>query len=491
MANWSNPTLTSTYTNFVTEVKDRDVDLALQFDGQTVSNLPTGAIRWNSGINRWQKWSGSAWGELATTYALTGLSTTGNASIGGTLSVTGATSLATATATTPATGDNSTNLATTAWVRAQGYSTGSGSALPLTGGTISGNLSVTGATDLAGDFATTNINGGPIALKNKVINGDFLIDQYNAGALVNPVVSNVYPIDRWVTNVTGSISMQFQRNMDSVTPPDFFQSYGGIKNNTAVSVGSTDNASLQQRIDGANVSNWRWGGSGARDTILSFWVRSSLTGTFAVSVQNSANDRSYVATYSITAANTWQYKSIYIPADTSGVWFRESGIGIRLRFNLGAGSSFQTASPNTWQTGNLHATSGTVSLAGTAGATFYITGVQMEDAESPYARATQFEDLPYALRLIQCQRYYQSSILVSVGGGATPTSTNRGFYTAVNWPVQFRAAPTMTLVTTLNNANMNTGAWAFLTASRGRFATTNNAVNDAVIDAVYSGSAEL
>jgi hypothetical protein len=121
MANWSNPQLTSTYTNFLSEVKDRDVDLALQFDGTTSTNLTTGTIRWDSSANRWKKWSGSAWGELATTYALTGLSTTGNASIGGTLSVTGSTALATATATTPATADNNTNVATTAFVKAQNY----------------------------------------------------------------------------------------------------------------------------------------------------------------------------------------------------------------------------------------------------------------------------------------------------------------------------------------------------------------------------------
>lgn len=124
MANWSNPLLTSTYTNFMNELKDRDTDLALQFDGVTPSNLPTGAIRWNSSINRWQKWSGTAWGELATTYALTGLSTTGNASIGGTLGVTGVATLSGGgTSTTPATGDNSTAIATTAFVKAQAYAT--------------------------------------------------------------------------------------------------------------------------------------------------------------------------------------------------------------------------------------------------------------------------------------------------------------------------------------------------------------------------------
>ena len=99
MANWSNPLLTSTYTNFLTEVKDRDTDLALQFDGTTSSNIPTGAIRWNSSVNRWQKWNGSSWGELTSTYALTGLSTTGNATIGGTLGSGAFTSSGTVTGT--------------------------------------------------------------------------------------------------------------------------------------------------------------------------------------------------------------------------------------------------------------------------------------------------------------------------------------------------------------------------------------------------------
>jgi hypothetical protein len=123
MANWSNPVLTSTYTDFMNQLKDRDTDLALQFDGTTSTNLSVGTIRWDSTANRWKKWNGSTWAELAATYALTALSTTGNANIGGTLGVTGQTTLATATATTPATADNNTNIATTAFVKAQGYAT--------------------------------------------------------------------------------------------------------------------------------------------------------------------------------------------------------------------------------------------------------------------------------------------------------------------------------------------------------------------------------
>lgn len=123
MANWSNPVLTSTYTDFMNQLKDRDTDLALMFDGTTSTNLSTGTIRWDSTAGRWKKWNGSTWAELAATYALTALSTTGNATIGGTLSVTGSTALAAATATTPATADNNTNVATTAFVKAQNYAT--------------------------------------------------------------------------------------------------------------------------------------------------------------------------------------------------------------------------------------------------------------------------------------------------------------------------------------------------------------------------------
>lgn len=122
MANWSNPTLTSLYTDVLTELKNRDVDLALQFDGTSTTNVPTGAIRWNSTINRWQKWNGSSWAELTSIYGFNAISTSGNASVSGTLTVTGSAFLnGGGTTTTPATADNTTKIATTAFVKAQNY----------------------------------------------------------------------------------------------------------------------------------------------------------------------------------------------------------------------------------------------------------------------------------------------------------------------------------------------------------------------------------
>jgi hypothetical protein len=211
MANWSNPTLTSTYTNFLSELKDRDDDLAKAFDGTTSSNLATGTIRWNSTANRWQKWTGSVWAELTATYALTALTTTGNAGIGGTLAVTGATTLAAATATTPATDNNSTAVATTAYVRAQAYAplaspalTGTptvptaavgtnstqaastafvlANSLLKTGGTMTGTLAITGVSRLLVRTSTAiEVESGFSDVVQQIVGGDpFAVFRYDA-----------------------------------------------------------------------------------------------------------------------------------------------------------------------------------------------------------------------------------------------------------------------------------------------------------------------
>lgn len=430
MANWSNPQLTSTYTNFVTEVKDRDVDLALQFDGTTSTNIPTNTIRWNSSINRWQKWSGSAWGELTSTYALNALS------------VSGTTSLATATATTVATADNSTNVATTAWVKAQNYLTSvAGSYLPLTGGTITGNLTVTGTYIAGGDIVASGVNGGPFGFKNKVINGDFAVDQYNSGAVINAITAISYFTDRWQMNFSGSsgasIKAQQNYNVGTVGLPRYFNTYFGFENNTAVSVGSSDAINIQQRIEGFNVANWQWGIATSRDAQLSFYVRTSVAGTYGITIQNAANDLSYVTSYTIPAGgvNTWTKISLKIPSPTSGTWDKTSGVGIRIRFSLGCGTSSQTATTNSWIAGNFHAPTGAVSWVGTAGATFYLTGVQFEDADNASSVATDFEDPPFSAKVARCQRYYYNATQY-VG----PTSA----VTTYHHPVKMRATPTRT-----------------------------------------------
>lgn len=410
MANWSNPLLTSTYTNFVTEVKDRDVDLALQFDGTTSTNIPTNTIRWNSSISRWQKWSGSAWGELTSTYALNALS------------VSGTTSLGTATATTVATADNSTNIATTAFVKNQGYLTSVGSYLPLSGGTISGNLSISGTLTANTGFVSSNINGGPFGFKNKVINGDFAVDQYNAPAtLLNPLANATCFTDRWNFTSASTVTLKGQRNYNSGTIgfPAYFNSFFGFENNTAVTLSASENVGIQHRIEGNSVANWQWGLATSRDAYLSFWVRTSVSGTYGISIQNNANDQSFVTSYTIAAGavNTWTKIAIKIASPTTGTFLKDTGLGIRIRFSLGCGTTFQTGTTNAWQSGNFHAPTGAVSWVGIAGATWYLTGVQLEDSEQTGSIATDFEDPPFATKLALCQRFFEKSYSYDVVPG--------------------------------------------------------------------------
>lgn len=175
MANWSNPQLTTTYTDFLNELKDRDTDLALQFNGTTSTNIPSGTIQWDGTANRWKKWTGAAWGELATTYALTTLTTSGNATIAGNLTVSGSTTLGIARATTPATPDNSTNLATTAYVRAQNYA-------PLSSPTLGGTPTAptasvgTNTTQIATTaFVNAEISNDAILKTGGTLTGDLVL----------------------------------------------------------------------------------------------------------------------------------------------------------------------------------------------------------------------------------------------------------------------------------------------------------------------------
>ena len=223
MANWSNPTLTSLYTDFLSQLKDRDVDIALQFDGTTSSSIPTGAIRWNSTANRWNKWNGSSWAELTSTYALTGLSTTGNAAIGGTLTVTGSTSLAAATATTPATGDTSTAVATTTWVRNQAYATLSNPALSGTPTAPTAGLS-TNTTQLATTaFTLAQIANDAPTKTGTGASGTWAINISGTAALATTaataqalVTSNVYTVNALTNNTWYSFN-DLNRNADSAT----------------------------------------------------------------------------------------------------------------------------------------------------------------------------------------------------------------------------------------------------------------------------------
>jgi len=278
--------------------------------------------------------------------------------------------------------------------------------------------------------------------RNKIINGAMTIDQRNAGAAVTPTGA-AHTIDRWNTNLTQASKFSVQRNAGSVTPPEGFTNYLGVTSLSAYSVLSSDFFSVIQSIEGFNTADLGWGTAGAQSVTLSFLVRSSLTGTFGGSLNNSAFNRAYPFSYTINAANTWEQKTITVPGDTTGTWLTNNSTGIHVYFNLGAGATF-SGTAGAWAASSVVATTGATSVVGTSGATFYITGVQLEAGDT----ATPFEHRSYGQELALCQRY-----CVQLGGTDGESHAGAGVWygaTAALYqmrlPVEMRAAPTLTNV---------------------------------------------
>ena len=283
------------------------------------------------------------------------------------------------------------------------------------------------------DASLQGAAASPFGLKNRIINGDMRIDQRNAGASVS--ANGAYFVDRWQLGKSGGTIAASQ----STTVPSNYKNSSLISVTTGYSIAASDQNNIRQFIEGFNVDDLGWGTASASTVTLSFWVRSSMTGTFAGSLINSAYDRSYVFNYTISAANTWEKKSVTIAGDTSGTWLTDNGTGIRLFFDLGSGSN-SDATAGAWGAGEKRRTSGAVQLFGTTGATFYITGVQLEVGST----ATPFERRLYGQELALCQRYFWKPNNAFLMQGIT---SNR-IATNIFYPAQMRANPTLSLSTT-------------------------------------------
>ena len=288
-----------------------------------------------------------------------------------------------------------------------------------------------------------------ISFKNRIINGAMVIDQRNAGASANNVGGAVtYFLDRWLYFGSQASKFSIQQNAGSVTPPAGFTNYLGITSLSAYTVGSSELFAISQYIEGFNCSDLGWGTANAKTVTLSFWVRSSLTGTFGGSFRNENTDRSYPFSYTISAANTWEQKSITVAGDTSGTWLTTNSTGIRLTFSIGMGSTF-SGTAGAWVGANYLSTTGATSVVGTNGATFYLTGVQLEVG----TQATTFDNRSYGTEFMLCQRYYYLA-----QGGAARWGANISlvqFYPS--YPVQMRTSATATLVGTVRSDNYSGG----------------------------------
>ena len=294
-------------------------------------------------------------------------------------------------------------------------------------------------------MALTQVQSGILAdstqtygMKNRIINGDMRIDQRNAGASVT--AGSAYTLDRWnVDRVWTGATVTIQQS--STAPVGFTNSMIATVS-TGAAVAAASYFSIQQFIEGLNLADMDFGKATAQSFTVSFWVRSSVTGTFGVGFRNSAFDLSYWTTYTINSANTWEQKFVTIAAPTSGTWYTSATYGLNVIFSLGCGSTNKAASNNAWNASGKLGAVGQTDLIATTGATFYITGVQLEKGTT----ATQFDYRSYGTELHLCQRYCHvwSSLGLNycwLGIGYTGTNSAQAHY---KYPQIMRSVPSAT-----------------------------------------------
>jgi hypothetical protein len=311
------------------------------------------------------------------------------------------------------------------------------------------------ASDGTATAQLSSLNGGALSgARNRIINGDMRIDQRNAGASVN-LADGVYNLDRWQGSVSQASKVTIQRSTTAATG---FTHSQLLTVSSAMTFGAGDYCGNAQSIEGFNVSDLGFGTANAKTVTVSFWARSSVTGTYSVAFHNEATNRSCAKAYTISAANTWEYKTITFQGDTSGTWLTDNSVGMKVYFALGMGSTYGGATDGTWNSTLKLAVTGQTNWASTAGATFYITGVQLEAGSV----ATPFERRSYGQELALCQRYYFKTFAQGTAPAQNVSANNllltsgtSNYVSGIIFPVAMRTAPST--ITTFNpfaaNAN--------------------------------------
>ena len=311
-------------------------------------------------------------------------------------------------------------------------------------------------------IGTTQLGAGDASImKNRIINGAMVISQRNGTSSVTPA-SGDYTLDRY--QYVGSQASKFtvQQNAGSITPPVGFANYLGATVASAATIGSGDYFYISQKIEGYNIADLNWGTVNAKTVTLSFQVYSSLTGTFGGALQNSSSARCYPFSYTVSSANTWTTVSITIAGDTTGTWQTTTSSGIQVIFSLGMGSTY-SGTAGAWTASNVASATGAISVVGTANATFYITGVQLEVGSS----ATGFEYVNYQTSLANCQRYAQMLVTSAYAGNTYAPigigvlyNTTTGTFT-FGMPAPMRSIPSLTTVGTIFAQNQGINVSSF------------------------------
>lgn len=328
----------------------------------------------------------------------------------------------------------------------------SGNTTTINGTTIGPNLSI----------SSHNTRG-----KNIVINGGMEVSQRNGGTAVTPTSDQTYTLDRFSARLSVASKYSVQQVADG--PSGFYNSLK-VTSAAATTPGTNDYYQINTPIEGYFTNKLAQGSSAAKQFTLSFYVKSSLTGTFGGAYSNNAGNKFYAWTYTINSANTWERKSITITGSTDGSWESTTSAGLWVYWTLGAGSG-QQASPGSWSTTFKRGPTGATNVVATSGATWQITGVQLELGDA----ATEFEHESIDVTLYKCQRYYQ----VIVHGSGDRVGTG-GYYgsSGVQFPIRFnpvmRASPTIVTATGSNYWTVNGNGNDFLNSVTLDNATTRS-----------------
>jgi hypothetical protein len=343
--------------------------------------------------------------------------------------------------------------------------------------TANGNVvvSTAGNTAMTVDTSQNMTAVGTVAMassfkRNRIINGNMLIDQRNAGASITPTSSNVYTVDRWYEGQSQASKFSIQQNAGAVTPPAGFTNYLGVTSLSAYSLTSTDFFDIRQAIEGPNAGDLAFGTANAKTVTLSFYVYSSLTGTFGGVFRNYGGSRFYPFSYTISTANTWTSVSITIAGDTSGTWTTtaSNGWGI-VAFSFGAGTTYQ-GTAGAWSGTTYTSCTGQTNVVGTNGATFYITGVQLEVG----TKATPYEMQIYSDQLAQCQRYYEKSYSQGTVSGTITSSGRISIGTGATVSAQWFFSNTFKIT---KRANPTVSTWSIAAANTSGVVTQDNGVD--------------
>ena len=289
------------------------------------------------------------------------------------------------------------------------------------------------------DTSVFALKSDAMAYSGLQINGAMEVSQEKGGALVTP--ASGYIVDGWLV-YTGGFVVSAQQVADG---PVGFTSSLKVNVTTAIaSIGAGDYIQIYHPVEGFRTSRLWFGSAAASPVTIGFWVKAHRPGLYSGNISNADNNRTYVFSFSISAVDTWEYKTITIPGDTTGIWKQGIFTGLALRIVIASGTTFQT-SPSVWTAGNMFAATGVINGGAATSDTFQITGVTiLPGNEAPSAARSPFIMRPYDQELMLCKRYWEKVTAFQTAGGVA------GGAFAANAPfsVEKRVAPTTTLAST-------------------------------------------